>query len=371
MKKINKLAIACGGTGGHFYPGLAVAIEFKKNGGTPLLILSGKHSEEQKLKALEYNIESEIVPAPPIPTGILEKLDYSRTCAVNIVKILMIFSTFKPDAILVMGSYTSIAAGLASTAAKTPMYIHDGNALVGKANIFLSRFATKMALSFPAVNAKNILCPYEITGMPVREEIIENRSLSKSEAISKINSIYGCAFNEESPIILTFGGSQGAMKINDLIPPSLDLLKDRNFQIIHLAGNQKIKETKARYANIKKNKLILESFDKMSLLYAASDLVVSRSGGSTIAELSIFGKFAILAPYPYASDNHQRENAEYYASTGAGMLLTDTEFTITKLQALIASFLDNPLKYIADGKKSAKIASPDAAVKIIKLISNE
>ncbi|HOK03895.1 MAG TPA: UDP-N-acetylglucosamine--N-acetylmuramyl-(pentapeptide) pyrophosphoryl-undecaprenol N-acetylglucosamine transferase [Victivallales bacterium] len=368
MKKLNKLIIACGGTGGHFYPGLSIAIEVKKRGGTPLLLLSGKHSEEQKLKALEYNIESEIIPAPPVPTGLLEKIDYSKTCAVNIVKILMILNSFKPDAILLMGSYTSVAAGLASTAAKVPMFIHDGNALVGKANIFLSRFAIKMALSFPAVNAKKIMCDYEMTGMPLREEILETKGFSKEQAISNINSIFSTNFNTTSPLLLIFGGSQGALKINDLIPPALEMLKDKDFQVIHLAGNDKIKETKARYANFKKNKLILESTDKMNLLYPAADLVISRSGGSTIAELSIFGKYAILAPYPYASDNHQRENAEYYASTGAGTVVTDTEFTITKIQSLLASFFENPQHFVEEGKKSAKIASPHAAKKVVDMI---
>ncbi len=370
MKAFEKLAIACGGTGGHFYPGLSVAVEFKKLGGTPLLILSGRHSEEQKLKALEHNIESEIVPSPPVPTGILEKLDYSRTCAINIVKILKVFSTFRPDAILVMGSYTSIAAGIASTVSKIPMFIHEGNALAGKANLFLSRFAAKMALSFPAVNARKILCGYEITGMPARAEIVDGRLQGKGDAIAMVNAAYGTGFSDKSPIILVFGGSQGAMKINDLVPPTFDMLKKKEFQIIHLAGHDKIKETKARYANIDKPRLVIESSDKMSMLYAVSDLVISRSGGSTIAELCLFGKYAILAPYPYASDNHQRENADYYASSGAGTVLTDTEFTITKISGLIASFLDNPAEYVEKGRLSAKIAVPDAAARIISLIRN-
>ncbi|HPN85004.1 MAG TPA: UDP-N-acetylglucosamine--N-acetylmuramyl-(pentapeptide) pyrophosphoryl-undecaprenol N-acetylglucosamine transferase [Victivallales bacterium] len=365
---MNKIAIACGGTGGHFYPGLSVAVEFKKLGGTPLLILSGKHSEEQKLKALELDIESEIIPSPPVPTGILEKIDYSKTCAINIMKIIKIFSSFKPDALLVMGSYTSIAAGIASTISKVPMVIHEGNSLAGKANLFLSRFASKMALSFPAVNSRKIVCKYEITGMPVRNDLIQKRAESKKDAISQINSIYGVNFSPFQPLILVFGGSQGAMKINDLVPPAFEMQKNKNFQVIHIAGSGKAAETNEKYAAVNLPKLILGTSDKMSLMYAASDLVICRSGGSTLAELALFGKYAILAPYPYASDNHQRDNAEYYASSGAGTVLNDTDFTITRISALINSFLENPSEYQEKGKLSNKIAAPDAASKIINLI---
>ncbi len=370
MKSLNKLAIACGGTGGHFYPGLAIAIEFKKLGGLPLLILSGKHSEEQKLKALELEIESEIIPSPPTPTGILEKLDYSKTCAINIVRILKIFSSFKPDVLLVMGSYTSVAAGIASTVSKIPMIIHEGNALAGKANLFLSRFASKMTLSFPAINIKKIICEHEMTGMPVRKEIIEKRLESKENAIKQINSMYNSVLSVTVPLILVFGGSQGAMKINDLMPSVFEMQKNKNFQIVHISGQDKLEATKEKYSKLEGKKLIIGASDKIWLFYAAADLVICRSGGSTLAELALFEKYAILAPYPYASDNHQRENAQYYASSGAGTVLTDIEFTIPKISALINSFLEDPATYQEKGKLSAKIARPDAAFNIISVMRN-
>jgi UDP-N-acetylglucosamine--N-acetylmuramyl-(pentapeptide) pyrophosphoryl-undecaprenol N-acetylglucosamine transferase len=370
MKTLNRLAIACGGTGGHFYPGLTVAMKFKNSGGIPLLILSGKHSEEQKIITAEKSIDAEIIPSPPMPKGILEKLDYSKVCALNIVKTIKIFSSFKPDALLVMGSYTSISAGIASTISKIPMIIHEGNALAGKANIFLSRFAAKMALSFPAVNSQKFSCACEITGMPVRPEIIENRKIQKTDAINQINSIYGTDLDASAATIFVFGGSQGAMKINDLIPRAFEIQEKQNFQVLHLSGNDKISETKQKYEGLKFKKLIAGSTDKIWLFYSASDLVVSRSGGSTVSELSAFEKYAILAPYPYASDNHQRNNAEYYASSGAGTILSDTEFTITKIAGLISKFLDNPVEYGEKGKLAAKIAIPDAASRILNLIRN-
>jgi UDP-N-acetylglucosamine--N-acetylmuramyl-(pentapeptide) pyrophosphoryl-undecaprenol N-acetylglucosamine transferase len=260
--------------------------------------------------------------------------------------------------------------GISSTLSKIPLIIHEGNALVGKANLFLSRVASRMALSFPPVNAKKLSCQYEITGMPVRPNILQNKNIKKEDAIKMINTIYGTQFSQELPVVLIFGGSQGAMKINDLLPRALVMQKNKNFQVLHISGDDKIADMKALYSGGEFPSIVIGSTEKIHLFYAASDLVICRSGGSTIAELAIYGKYAILIPYPYAADNHQRDNAEYYSGTGAGVVITETDFTITKIASLIEDFLVNQAEYISKGALSAKIAKPDAAVEVINLIKN-
>jgi UDP-N-acetylglucosamine--N-acetylmuramyl-(pentapeptide) pyrophosphoryl-undecaprenol N-acetylglucosamine transferase len=367
-KKISKLAISCGGTGGHFYPGLSIAKSLLESGGTPFLMVSGRHALSQAETAEKSGIESIIIksaPRPKSPTGAISFL-------VNLLKGILqsrkTLKIFKPDAVLCMGSFASAPPAIAALLSGIPLFLHDGNARIGRANRILSRFAKHLGVAFPPVNADRCKCPYSYTGMPVRQELLAERTLDKNSAINKINEFYGSELNPEQPLLLIFGGSQGAAIFNEIIPLALTRQQNKNFQVIHLSGKGKLENLKKLYADVDFKYLALDSSPHMSWFYAASNLVICRSGGSSIAELTCFGKPALLIPYPYAAEKHQDDNADFLQQAGGALVLQNEACSEEKLYEIIAEWLAEPEVWDQRGKQSASQGKPEAAEQMLKLI---
>lgn len=362
-----RMIIICGGTGGHFYPGLTVAGTFKEHGGIPKLFLAGRNAEKHAECASEYGIESLILPLPNAP----DTMKNTLTFVIQTVKGIFIsrkeLKQFNADCVLAMGSFLCVAPALAAVSMKIPLFLHDGNAKIGKANLFLSRIANLLALSFPPVNMKKCRCPSTVTGMPVRPELV-NCKLSKPQAISAINKNYGANLNETLPLLFIFGGSQSAETLNRILPEALILQEDSNFQVIHIAGMKNKESVQKRYSKAKFPLLVLESTNDMRNFYSAADMIVCRAGGSTIAELSIFAKFAILIPFPHAKENHQADNAAYYISSGAGIHISEKECTVGKMASTLAAWREKPDYYTEKGSLAVNLAKPDAANTLLNLI---
>ena len=190
------------------------------------------------------------------------------------------------------------------------------------------------------------------------------------EAIGLINSRYSIDFTEDAPLLLVFGGSQGAEAINRCVPEALKLQGRDNFQVVHLSGVKNKDNLEKHYAGSPFKHLVVEASEEMEIFYSAADLVICRSGGSTVAELSIFAKFAILIPYPFATDSHQDDNASYYCSSGAGIIIIEKELTVTKLASTIAGWLEQTDYYAQKGQLSKELAKPEASSSILELIEN-
>jgi UDP-N-acetylglucosamine--N-acetylmuramyl-(pentapeptide) pyrophosphoryl-undecaprenol N-acetylglucosamine transferase len=428
QEKKSKLIIMCGGTGGHFYPGLSVARAFKLKGGACKLFLIGKHSENQLQIAKEFDVKSEILPKLPIPLGLFGKIKYVISLKLRIFQALKLLRKENPDFVLGMGSFTSVPAIIAAKLCSIPIFLHDGNSYIGKANLAMSRFALKIALAFPPQNSQKLKTDYIITGMPLREEIhpdyvagkfnptSEENRLSGGgikEFIKSFNSQFCREFKEESKTILIFGGSQGARTFNSTIPKAIRILnqdyqrKQRgmnrdieearllpikptgrieklmnnesgmgcNLQIIHICGAGNSVEVKARYNDndtyiIEESKqLIIDGTEDMGLLYSMADLVICRAGGSTIAELALYGKSAILVPYPYATNDHQRINGEYYTAAGNSIIINDTDCNPKMLAENINARLNvDPLE---NQDKAKKLAYPNAADNVIDMLFSD
>jgi UDP-N-acetylglucosamine--N-acetylmuramyl-(pentapeptide) pyrophosphoryl-undecaprenol N-acetylglucosamine transferase len=367
--KFTKLAITCGGTGGHFYPGLAIAREFQAQGGKALLLLSGKHTESQSRTAADHGIESVIIPSPMRPSGAKSALLFIANLTKGIIRGRKALKKFKPDAFLAMGSFASISGALAAKMLKTPIFLHDGNARIGKANLFLSRWAKHLSLSFPAVNGNECACQMSCSGLPVRPELL-NSNRSKEKAIEKLNQTYNANLVSELPVVLIFGGSQGAKTFNETAPTALINLERNDFQAIHLAGAGKLADTAKIYKNAKFKNLALESSNLMGEMYSAADIVLCRSGGSTVSELAIFGKYTILVPYPYAANKHQDDNAAYLAATGGALSIQDSECDVEKLTGIFSDWLENVEDCRLKGLENKKKAKPEAAKDVLESIRN-
>ena len=369
LSKLNKLAIACGGTGGHFYPGLSIAREFQAQGGEVILLLSGKHSISQAEIAKKFEIKSIQIPSSPRSLKPLGLYKFVRDILFGTLKGRAFFKKFNPDAFLAMGSFASIPSALAARSSSIPLFLHEGNARIGKANILLSRWAKVLAIAFPPVNGEKSNAKIECIGMPVRPELLINK-YSKSEAIESINRRYKTSFIESAPTLLVFGGSQGTQIFNEIIPTVLAKYPQRNVQVIHLTGVGKLDAVEAGYKDANCNHLILESSPDMDILYQASDTVICRSGGSTLAELSIFSKFAMLVPYPYSADGHQYDNARFQQSSGGALLVNNDDFTNETCASFINDWISSKDYYRDKGMKAGKLAKPHASREMLELIDS-
>ncbi len=367
--KLTRLAISCGGTGGHFYPGLSIARELAASGESPLLLISGKHADSQRQTAQKHNLKPIIFKAAKRPLNPIQLFSFAVNFISGFLTVRKALKQYRPDALLAMGSFASIPAALAALSLKVPLVLHDGNARIGKANRFLSGYAKQLGASFPPVNGDTIKCKFALTGLPVRPELLGEK-LTKADAISAINEKFSAELKPDLPLLLIFGGSQGAKVFNDNAPPALTTISNPGFQVIHLCGNGNSETVKPAYGKMEFPHLILDRADTMGWFYSAADLVICRSGGSTVSELACFGKPAVLVPYPYAAENHQYDNAEFYADSQAGTILPNDECTPDKIREITGNWLKNLDTYRDHGNSAAKLAKPDAATSVISMINS-
>jgi UDP-N-acetylglucosamine--N-acetylmuramyl-(pentapeptide) pyrophosphoryl-undecaprenol N-acetylglucosamine transferase len=364
-EKLTKLIITCGGTGGHFFPGFTIARTFKNNGGEILLITGGHKTNYKKLYSSKYNIEIKEISSARFYKSPVKILTFILMFIKGFIQSLFIYIKFKPDAVLAMGSYTSLPSGFAALFLRIPLFLHDGNSRIGKANRLFSKWAKLLMLSFPLAENEKMKCKSVITGMPLRPEIINSKNMEKSELINKFNSSFNTKFSIDKPIILIFGGSLGAKTINTVIPKAF-VNFPRDVQIIHLTGKNDFSESKSLYKKATCENIVIERSDNMTLLYSVADIVISRSGGSTISELSFFNKPAILIPYPHAAENHQYYNALHYTKSRIAEIIENNKCTEEKISETLIKFIE---KFYNRKIESINLSMPNAADKIIEIIS--
>ena len=369
MTELNRIAVSCGGTGGHFYPGLSVARELNAGGGKALLVLGGKNAPKQAEIARSFGVETLQVSALPPSKNPWKLLRFLLAFLRGRARCRCAFREFRAQAVLCMGSFASLPAAFAAKALGIPLFLHDGNARLGKANKFLSRYAKALALSFPSPDGAHCKCPVIQTGMPLRQELLAGK-MTKTEAISEINRRWNAGFLPDAPTLLVFGGSLGAASVNRSGRVAAGLPGGAAIQVIHLTGPGKMEELREYYAALPNRTLLLESSSDMHLFYSAADLIFCRAGGSTVSELAYFGKYAVVVPYPFAAENHQFDNARWLASSGGARILPDAECSPETFNEILRNFLENPGSYREASQKLAAIAIPDASRRILDMMVN-
>ena len=364
------IVITCGGTGGHFYPGLSIARTQQSRGKKVLLLLSGKNSGEQKKIAEKFNIPCKTLPNMPSPS-----VKHPASCwkflkglFAGTAKAKAILKTEQPSAVLGMGSFAELPVIWAAKSLHLPIFLHDGNARIGKANRVLSRFAQVLATAFPAVNANTVHCKCVVSGMPIRPEL-KAENLSKAEAVNALNGKFKSTLESENFTVLLFGGSQGARKLNEVFGRAIRELakKYSNIQLIHLTGAGEFEAVSKFHADTDCPVLLLPSLAEMHWAFQAADLVISRSGGSTVAELNAFGKYAVVVPYPFAAELHQDDNADYLVTLGAAEKVNNSDLTENLAMEILERLYKQ--KDIAEtGKKSIRSDAWDGAENMLELI---
>ncbi len=310
-------------TGGHIYPTVALAEELNKD--QSFFFVSTNKKDKQIIK--EYNYQFF-----PLKTNIKNPWQFLK----NFIKSYFILKKQKTKIVISAGGYFTFPIALAAYLQKIPVFLLEQNIIAGRTNRILALLAKKIFLSFEEAKKYFPKNKIIVSGNPIRN-------------FTRQDSIYLTLKTIEmpkSPLILVFGGSQGALKINQHFYDNYDYFLTSSLSIIHVTGenfySQNFSEPNITILknNDNKNKIIvLPYFEKMDFLYRNADLVISRSGATTLAELMFFHKKAILIPYPYAKDNHQMANAKYYENTKMGITLEEKNISFEELLVKINQLL--------------------------------
>ncbi|WP_020592597.1 undecaprenyldiphospho-muramoylpentapeptide beta-N-acetylglucosaminyltransferase [Kiloniella laminariae] len=337
-KKIMKrqhIVLASGGTGGHMFPARALAEELIERGHKVSLVT------DQRGQGFGNDLPQVTVhkvSAGGIAGGsLLHKALSAAKLAMGILQAMKKLRGIKADAVVAFGGYASVPAGLAGSFLGIPVYLHEQNAVLGRANRLLATRAKKICTSFRKVSHIPAGCENKVTltGNPVRPAIMGLRDTPYPIPA------------EKSPLyLLVTGGSQGASVFNGLVPEALALLPEDLRQRIHIS--QQVRqdgESAESVSTIYKTAGItadLKSFfDDMPERLSSAHLVICRSGASTITELAAAGRPAILVPYPHATDDHQNDNAQDFADAGAGWLMSQSSLTARDLSNRLISLFSN------------------------------
>lgn len=344
--------IAAGGTGGHVFPGLAVAELFKKNG-VEVIWIGGKGLEQNLVCRAGLPFFSITV------SGFREKSKIKKLSSIlkmllAILQAIKLIYRTKADAVLGMGGYVSFPVGVAAKILFKPLYLHEQNAIPGMSNKFLSPWAKLIFSTFPATFKKG--ASVLMTGNPVRFHSNASKALSRKKT---------------GPLhLLVLGGSQGASKLNQVIPFLRQYFLSEQVLIWHQTGTLKFLETQSYYQalNLNENQFLKLSpfIENMHEAYAWSDLVLCRAGASTLAELTIAGVASCLVPFPFAVDDHQYHNALFLVKGGASDLILEKELTPEKLIAQIEHYLYNRHRLFQMAQCAKRLAKPQAAQTIVE-----
>ncbi|MGI9067742.1 MAG: undecaprenyldiphospho-muramoylpentapeptide beta-N-acetylglucosaminyltransferase [Pyrinomonadaceae bacterium] len=355
-----RVLIAAGGTGGHIYPGIAVAKE----------IMRRQPKSEVRFVGTERGLESKLVPQAGFELSIIDSAGLKNVGPIARVRALMVIPkslltarglirAFRPDIVIGAGGYVSGPVVLTGALMDVPTLVMESNALPGWTNRRLARFVDKAAVSFQAA------VPYfgrkgVVTGNPVRREFFEIPARQRD------------ASGKGEFSILVFGGSQGARAINEAMMAALPLLEEMKqvLRITHQTGEDDFDRVRAAYVNAgwegKAN--VKHYIDDMVATFADTDLVICRAGATTSAELIAAGKAALMVPFPFAADDHQRKNAEALANAGAARMILQQDLSAERVAQEIAALAREPERITAMEQAARKLARGDAAATVVDLI---
>lgn len=349
-----RTVIACGGTGGHLFPGLAVAEVLHARGHEVLLFVSEKEIDSTALNA-HPQFRSEKLPSVGMPRSPLSPafIGFLRRCLESQRHSLRVFKKFRPHVVLGMGGFTSTPPIIAARLRGIPSFIHESNAIPGRANKLAARFATRVLLGFedcrPAFGGAKCI----VTGTPVRKNL--------GHPLDRIAALKLFGLNPDRQTLLVTGGSQGASGINQLLFKTVPLLDHARLQIIHLTGKNDDRLASANYQREEIPHFVAPFHHRMEEAYSAADLVVSRSGASSLSEIARFGLPSVLLPYPFATDDHQSANAAIFTRSGAAEAINEKEASPDNFAKLLARLLDAPAHRTAMSEAAQRLDTRTAA----------
>lgn len=346
MKNI-KVMIMAGGTGGHVFPALAVAQVMRTQGHE--IVWMGTPDSFESRTIPQHGIAMEFVRVSGLRgKGVVKLLKAPLLLLRALLDARAVLRRQKPDVVLGMGGFAAGPGGLMAWLMRVPLVIHEQNAAAGLTNRLLASIATRVLQAFPKTFANALT-----VGNPVRAGFAELPAPEQRMA-------HGGA-----PRMLVIGGSQGARALNELVPKALALMPEaQRPQVRHQAGRT-LEVAQKSYADAQVNASVEAFINDMPAAYAVADLVVCRSGASTVAELAAAGCAALLVPFPAAVDDHQTRNGEFLVAAGGAVIAQERDINVEKLSALLGNLLGDREKLVRMAKASREKAVPDAVEKIV------
>lgn len=347
--------IACGGTGGHLFPGIAVAEVLRQRGHDVLLFVSEKEIDSLALST-RTQFRFEKLPTVGFPSLYSPAIfGFIRRFTESLSLCRSIYRRFRPQVVLGMGGFTSTAPILAGRMRGISTLVHESNAIPGKANRLAAKMVRAVLLGFKEAAQFFPKARTEITGTPIRSEL-------KRVDRQSVRQKFGLQPN--APTMLVMGGSQGASGINQAMVKLLPLLRNVPIQVIHLSGARDERMVADNYRREQIPAFVAAFYHHMEEVYSAADFAVARAGAASLAELAFFGLPIILIPFPYAADDHQTRNAEIFDRGGAAFVLKESELTPELLSEKIRAMVERPELIRRMSEKCAALAPRDAADRI-------
>ena len=345
------LLVMAGGTGGHVFPGLAVA-DLLRARGWKVIWMGNPDGMEAKLVPTRGYEMAAVRFSALRGKGLLRKLLLPLNLLSGFWQALREIRRIRPDVVLGMGGYISFPGGMMAVLAGCPLVIHEQNSIAGLANRVLAKVADRVVCGFPDVLKKG-----QWVGNPVRPEI--------AQLPPPVERFEG----RQPPLrLLILGGSLGAAAINEMVPKGIALIapEERPY-IVHQAGTKHLEQLKANYAEAGVQAECVDFIQDMAGAYEWADLVLCRAGALTVAELAAAGVASILVPFPLAVDDHQTVNARFLSSVGAAILLPQAEMTPEAI-SLIRNYTRGQLLQMAE--RARALAKPQAVVEVAQAIES-
>lgn len=352
-----RLVIAGGGTGGHLFPGIAVAQEFadRDEHNRVLFVNAGRSLEKRVLSDLGW--PSKTIAIEGIKgRGRWRQLVAASKIPKAIWQARRVLKQFAPDAVLGVGGYSAGPVVFVARCSGIATALHEQNQLPGVTNRILGRMVDRIYLSFDDSRDCFAGAAVKITGNPVRDEIIALAERSKNNRGASDHCLH----------LLVIGGSQGAHAINMAMIEALPLLtQGRKVRITHQTGDQDLDLVKQAYDQMQMSAVVQPFFSDMADQYRKADLIVCRAGATTVAEITVIGKAALFIPFPYAADDHQTRNAQVLVDAGAAEMIAQSELSGEALASVIDK-LAKDLQQLAIMENNARaLGRPNAAQEIV------
>jgi UDP-N-acetylglucosamine--N-acetylmuramyl-(pentapeptide) pyrophosphoryl-undecaprenol N-acetylglucosamine transferase len=343
--------LAGGGTGGHVIPALAIAQQLKKD-----------YSAEILFVGTPRGMENRLVPQAGFDLKLVQVGALNRVSLATRIKTLFdlpravwqaahILHDFGAEVVIGVGGYASGPAMLAAILRRTPTLAFEPNVVPGFANRAVARWVSAAAVQFD--DTGRFFRNYKVTGVPVRPAFFEIASRRAGDA---------------RPALLVFGGSQGAHAINQAVLNALPLLRERvpTLHIIHQTGERDFPGAESAYRAAGFDAEVSPFIQDMPAYFARADVLLCRSGASTVGEIAAAGKPAIFVPFPRAADDHQKVNAQALERAGAALLLEEATLTSESLTEAVASLFQDPAKLTQMGQAARRLSHPDAAAEVAR-----
>jgi UDP-N-acetylglucosamine--N-acetylmuramyl-(pentapeptide) pyrophosphoryl-undecaprenol N-acetylglucosamine transferase len=338
--------IAAGGTGGHVFPGIALAREIRaRRPEAEVLFVGSRHG-----------LESKLVPQAGFPLELVRASGFAgKPAAAKLFALALLPAGFfqarrllsdrRARAVAGVGGYVTVPVVTAARSLGVPTLIHESNAFPGVANRFLNRFATRTAVGIAAANSR-LSRPGVVTGTPVRPEFFSVPALDPAATTRRL---------------LVFGGSQGSRVLNRAMAAVVGTLAPDGLEVIHQTGEREFEDTRARYGELPAGWRLVPFLPRIHEELAWADLVLARAGSQTLAELAAAGRPSILIPFGRATHAHQRENARVFATAGAASAIDESELSAGVLSRAVADLLGDRRRLTEMGEAARAFARPDAA----------